>query len=158
MNATALKVMRGRSSLGTDELIDWIVEKNSDTAIVQAFDYHKVINKLHLQAAYTNTIEAFSEGTNISDKPYMEFLLFAAMTRQISVATSIFRIKDIGNFVIASDSAAVLAEAKRFINLSEYKTNIEDELKTAKSIGIESDYKSLNQRLLQKMAISRLQD
>lgn len=154
----ALNVMQGSSALDPDMFLDRIMAMNSKSTMVQAFDGSMVINRLHLQAAYANAAETFSEGMNISDKLYIEFLLFAAMTRQIGAAASLFRIKDMGNFIIASDNAFGIDKVKRFARLSEFKPSREHELETAKAFGVESDYGHLNQRILQKMAVSRLQD
>lgn len=153
-----LNIMRGSSILSPDALLDMIINMNSDSGFVQVFDSNRVINKLHLQAAYINAVEAFSEGTNISSKLYIESLLFAAMTRQIVKATSMFRVRDTGNFAIASNRVAALGKIKGFARLSDFRTSKERELETAKTFGIESDYEHLNQRILQKMAISRIQD
>lgn len=82
-----LKVLQGSSAMSPEELVNSIIGMNSSSTLIQVFNIGKVINELHLQAAYANAIEAFSEGTNISKKLYIEFLLFAAMTRQIGTAT-----------------------------------------------------------------------
>ncbi|MGC8537760.1 MAG: KEOPS complex subunit Cgi121 [Candidatus Micrarchaeia archaeon] len=153
-----LKVMQGSSLLSPDALVDRVIRMNSGSALIQAFNIGNVINKLHLQAAYANAIEAFQEGTNISKKLYMEFLLFAAMTRQIGTATKLFEIDDTKRFVIASDSSDAIYRARKFVELSEFSNSNERELQVAKAFGIRSDNAHLNQRILQKMAVSRLQD
>ncbi|MCL5122427.1 MAG: hypothetical protein M1279_00445 [Candidatus Marsarchaeota archaeon] len=153
-----LKVLQGSSAMSPDALVNSIISMNSSSALIQVFDIGKVINELHLQAAYANAVEAFSEGTNISKKLYMEFLLFAAMTRQIGTATGLFRVEDTAQFVVASDSPDALDAARKFVKLGEFRTSSERELQVAKTFGIDSDYARLNQRILQKMAVSRLQD
>jgi tRNA threonylcarbamoyladenosine modification (KEOPS) complex Cgi121 subunit len=153
-----LKVLQGSSTLSPDALVNRIIDMNSDSAMIQVFNISNVINELHLQAAYANAIEAFSEGTNISKKLYIEFLLFAAMTRQIGTATRLFKVEDTRRFVIASDKLSALDAAKGFIELGEFKNSERREIQTAKTFGIDSDYARLNQRILQKMAVSRLLD
>ncbi|MCL4388569.1 hypothetical protein M1408_01975, partial [Candidatus Marsarchaeota archaeon] len=100
-----LKVLRGSSAMSPDALVNSIIGMNSGSTLIQVFNISKVINELHLQAAYANAIEAFSEGTNISKKLYIEFLLFAAMTRQIGTATRLFRIEDTKQFIVASNKS-----------------------------------------------------
>ncbi len=153
-----LKIARGSSALSRSELLGRITAMNSKASVVQVFNSSRVINGLHLQAAYANATNAFSEGTNISNKPYLEFLLFAAMTRQIHKATSMFEVESSKDFIIASNVPEAIRAAKRFAKLSEFSVSREHELDAAKLFGIESDYAHLNRRILQKMAVSRLQD
>ncbi|MCL5122830.1 MAG: hypothetical protein M1279_02580 [Candidatus Marsarchaeota archaeon] len=153
-----LKVLQGSSAMSPEELVNSIIGMNSSSTLIQVFNIGKVINELHLQAAYANAIEAFSEGTNISKKLYIEFLLFAAMTRQIGTATRLFRIEDTKQFIVASNKSGALHAAMKFVKLSEFRASSERELQVAKTFGIDSDYALLNRRILQKMAVSRLQD
>ena len=153
-----LKVLRGSSAMSPDALVNSIIGMNSGSTLIQVFNISKVINELHLQAAYANAIEAFSEGTNISKKLYIEFLLFAAMTRQIGTATRLFRIEDTKQFIVASNKSGALHAAMKFVKLSKFRASSERELQVAKTFGIDSDYALLNRRILQKMAVSRLQD
>jgi tRNA threonylcarbamoyladenosine modification (KEOPS) complex Cgi121 subunit len=151
-----LQVLHGSSSLGQSELVDRVVGMNSEKRFVQVLDSGKVINRLHLEAAYASALEAFSEGTNISKKLYIEFLLFAGMTRQISTATSIFKVKDTKNFVVVFDGASLLGRITEFASVSKFRVSRTHEDAAAKSFNIGSDRKHLNERMLQKMAVSRL--
>ncbi|EQD30788.1 protein containing DUF509 [mine drainage metagenome] len=151
-----LQVLHGNSSLGQAELVDRVVGMNSEKKFVQVLDFDRVINRLHLEAAYASALEAFSEGTNISKKLYIEFLLFAGMTRQISAATSIFKVRDTKNFVVVFDGASLLNRIKEFASVSELEVSRNHEDAAAKSFNIDSDRKHLNERILQKMAVSRL--
>ncbi|MCL5412727.1 MAG: hypothetical protein M1474_03755 [Candidatus Marsarchaeota archaeon] len=63
-----------------------IGERNKRARMAQLLDYGSVVSETHLRGAYLNALVAFEERTNIARTLAMETLLFAAMTRQISVA------------------------------------------------------------------------
>ncbi len=145
------------SKLKLEELIKKINELNKGANIVQIFDKAMVINKIHIIGAYINSVESFTHGANIAKNPALELLLYAAMTRQINNAIKRIGAKSNKGFVLFCNSKASYITAKKLVsNESEFKPTHSESLKVAKKYGI-TQVNDLNQFILQKMALSRIE-
>lgn len=141
-----------------DKLLSHLQKIGTAKQTVQVFDPNAVINKTHLDGAFFNAIEAFKDGTNISNSLGMEMLLFAAMTSQIDDAIKIAGAKSGKEFVIFASSAAMFNRAKQYLKSSkDFKPSVLQQAKTAKRYGI-TQRADLDHFILQKITLSRLSD
>jgi tRNA threonylcarbamoyladenosine modification (KEOPS) complex Cgi121 subunit len=105
-------------------------------------DYDKVPSFDYLRAAYINALMSFAEKRNTARNFGVEFMLFAAMTDQISEAIEKIAPKPGRPFVVVTNSVKLLKDAEKQCKLSELKP---------KSKGLDIA------ELLKKMSMSRLQ-
>ena len=146
------------SSIALQQLLKKANEINKGENIVQLFDKEHVINKIHLLGAYVDTMEAFRNKTNIAKSPALELLLYVAMTRQISDAIKTVGAKSNKSFVLFCNNKEAYMMVKRLVkNEKEFDPKKSDSVKIAKKFGI-TQANDLNQFILQKMALSRIED
>ena len=143
------------SSLSLDRLIK--EAKKLPRGTIQIFDPNAVINRTHLCGAYADAIQAFKNGTNIAKDIGMETLLFTAMTNQIKDAIKIAGAKTNKRFVLFCSSDIAYKKIRVHLKTEEFKPSIKESLAVAKKFGIIQS-EDLDKFVLQKMAVSRLQD
>jgi tRNA threonylcarbamoyladenosine modification (KEOPS) complex Cgi121 subunit len=154
-------ILRCSSNSEINNIVDTI---NSDMfECVQVLDPNAVINSTHLIGAYANAINAFNEHTNISKKLNVEFILFAAMKREINKAIEKIGVKSSKDFVLfATEKDYNKKELKILIDKSKKFIKTEKEqINAAKLYGIDNaskDIKDFNKFVLQKIALSRLSE
>ncbi|MGC8571817.1 MAG: KEOPS complex subunit Cgi121 [Candidatus Micrarchaeia archaeon] len=153
-----VKILRCSSNTKIDDIINVI---NSDMfECIQILDPNAVINSTHLIGAYANAINAFNEHINISKKLNIEFILFAAMKREINKAIEKIGAKSSKDFVLfATKKDYENKKIKSLLeNSAEFSKTEEEQINTAKLYGIDNikNIKELNSFVLQKIAISRL--
>jgi tRNA threonylcarbamoyladenosine modification (KEOPS) complex Cgi121 subunit len=145
------------SSIRLEKLIGELGKINTKNNVVQIFDPKKVVNKTHLLGAYLNALQSFKNKSNISNSLGIEMLLFAAMTRQINDGIAKIGAKSPNGFIVFADSKASYLKIKKFLNEEEeFNPKISEQMKVAKGFGINQE-KELDQFLLQKIAMSRLE-
>lgn len=145
------------SALTLDQLMKEIGKTNRKNAFVQILDPKKIVNKTHLLGAYINAIAAIKNKSNISDNHAIEMLLFAAMSRQISDAITKVGAKSTKRFVVFASSNPAYAKINKFLKEEkDFNPNVAEQTKIAKGYGI-NQQKEMNQFLLQKIAMSRLE-
>ena len=74
-----------------DEIVSRIAELQEDGCILQAIPAEIVAGWEQLVLPAILTFESYKEGYNVSDKPYIQYLLFFTGTRQIKEALTILR-------------------------------------------------------------------
>lgn len=151
-------IKRASSGREIGELVRLVGRLNGKSTVIQIFDGKMVANRIHLAGAYANAIIAFKNHSNKTRSLGMEMLLFAAMTDQIEDAIDIVGAKSSSDFIVFSDKKAAFAKIRHFLKI---KSDFEDSPAHTKSVaaafGIKgSRLESINARILQKMALSRL--
>ncbi len=68
------------------EVVSYVPEYQSSSCIVQALPSNLIVGKQQVILAALLTFESFREGYNVSNKPYIQYLLFFTGTRQIKEA------------------------------------------------------------------------
>jgi tRNA threonylcarbamoyladenosine modification (KEOPS) complex Cgi121 subunit len=155
LGAVKAEIKLASSDLQTDELLRFVEAANKGGTVFQLFDHGSVINESHLYAAYLNTILSFEDKTNIASKPYIEMLLFTAMTKQINEAIKIAGIKSPRSFVVFSTDRATMQEFGRLARLGTFVPKESHVRKIAGRFRIKVR-KSINQDIFMSMAVSRL--
>lgn len=126
--------------------------------LVQLFNPESVINGLHLKGAYLNALTAFKNKTNRSDSLGMEMLLFASMTNQIGDAIRICGAKSNKRLVIFASSDSAYSKISKLLTGSrEFRPSDKHIKSCAKAFGLDAG-RNLDSLILQKMAVSRLED
>jgi tRNA threonylcarbamoyladenosine modification (KEOPS) complex Cgi121 subunit len=149
-------IFEASSDSDADSLIKIAAKASNGKDFVQLFDYDAVINITHLLGAYVDATSTLKSGSAISKTARMEFLLFAAMTRQINEAIKTIGIKNQKRFVVFSTSKKSYAGIARLLK-SVKKFNPDDiHVKNAAArYGIKYNGE-IDAAVLQRMAISRL--
>lgn len=158
ISTSGLTIMHGSSDLGMDELLAAITASNNAKNLVQVFDPAAIISEIHLISAYVNATAAFRNKTNISSKPYMEMLLFAALTRHINTAISTAGAKSSNDFVIFSNNKSSLKKLSSHIKMTKFVVSDKDFKQISIKLGLfGKDKKQIEKNLLMKIAASRLE-
>jgi tRNA threonylcarbamoyladenosine modification (KEOPS) complex Cgi121 subunit len=125
--------------------------------VIQVFDADYIINRSHLAGAYIDAELAFKSGSNISKSIATEMLLFAAMTKQISVAIKKAGAKPGKNLVVFANSPAAYNKIKPLlVNAKDFKRGKSEILSKARGLGIK-EKGDLDIRIFREMAASRLE-
>jgi tRNA threonylcarbamoyladenosine modification (KEOPS) complex Cgi121 subunit len=152
-----LVIKKTSSDLNLEALLKIIRSTNESKKIVQIFDPNSIINKIHILGAYANATVAFEDGTNKTNSLSMEMLLFSAMTFQIERAIDIAGAKSNSDFIIFSNDAKSFDKIRTHLNkqydFSPDKSHIK---KVSEKFGIDYSNKTLDESILQKIALSRL--
>lgn len=146
----------------SDHTIEELLEKarkfNNGDDVIQLFDPSVVINQMHLFGAYVNAEEAFGNKTNISNNMAVEMLLFTAMTRQIKDAIKTAGAKSNKKFIVFANSEHAYNKIKQYLKeTKDFVPMPAESQKAAKKFGINAK-KELDQFVLQKITVSRLED
>lgn len=155
LSAVKADIRLASSDAPIDDLLRFVEQANKGTTVFQLFDYGSVINESHLYAAYLNTILSFEDSTNIASKPYMEMLLFVAMTKQIGDAIRTAGIRNTDAFVVFSTDSRVTREFGRIARLERFVPRQSHVNRAARRFRLRLR-KSINQDILMSMALSRL--
>ena len=129
--------------------------------VIQIFDPSKIINRIHLDAAYLNAVEAFEEHTNSSNSLSTEMLLFAAFTSQITIAIDKVGAKDNMNFLLFCSNISAfkqLSNTMPITKIKEFRHSPEQMHKIARTFKIfAKDLKGIDYAIMQRMALSKLE-
>jgi tRNA threonylcarbamoyladenosine modification (KEOPS) complex Cgi121 subunit len=151
-------IKRAASKKEIGELVTAIQGLGKKNGVIQIFDKERIASRVHLFGAYANALIAFKNRTNRTKSMGMEMLLFAAMTGQIEEAIGIVGAKSSSDFILFADRKAAFARLKQILKI---KSDFGDSAAHARSVaagfGIRgSGIDGINARILQKMALSRL--
>ncbi|MDE1868527.1 MAG: hypothetical protein KGH60_00985 [Candidatus Micrarchaeota archaeon] len=125
---------------------------------IQIFDPGSVISRMHLEAAYLNSLVAFKNKANRTRSAGMEMLLFASMTNQIGEAIKICGAKSNKDFILfASNRTAFSRISKLLSKSSDFKPSKQHIKGVAERYGIKVS-RDIDSFMLQKIAVSRLDD
>jgi tRNA threonylcarbamoyladenosine modification (KEOPS) complex Cgi121 subunit len=154
-DVSRLIIREASAKLSLDILLDEISKANDQKVAIQLFDARRIINPLHLQAAYINALVAFRNGANKSKTIAMEMLMFAAMTNQIGEAIKLVGVKSSSDIIVfSSNKVAYKKIAPLLKNVHEFTPTKQHITKTAKLFSLKG--KDVNLSIMQKMAVSRL--
>ncbi|MCL5430511.1 MAG: hypothetical protein M1504_03470 [Candidatus Marsarchaeota archaeon] len=156
LDAAVIRI--AKSDFDSATLVGKLNKINDMDCVIQIFSKDKVINKTHLIGAYVNAASAFANKSNISNGMAMEMMLFAAMTRQIKDAIDIIG-ADGKEFVIFANSEQSYKKAKGLVkDERDFTRSKDEERKIAKTFGISTNDHDLDGAILQRMAVSRIED
>lgn len=157
--ASETVIVRAESRYMLDDIFKAISSiGRANDEIIQIFDPGSVINKIHLEAAYLNSLVAFKNKTNRTKSAGMEMLLFASMTNQIGDAIKICGAKSNNDFILfASNRTAFSKISKLLSKSSDFKPSKQHTKDVAERYGIKLG-RDIDSLILQKIAVSRLAD
>ncbi|HIH50713.1 MAG: KEOPS complex subunit Cgi121 [Candidatus Micrarchaeaceae archaeon] len=151
-------IKRAASTKEIGELVAAIQKLGKKKGVIQIFDSKRIASRVHLFGAYANALIAFKNKTNRTKSMGMEMLLFAAMTDQIEEAIGIIGAKSSSDFVIFADRKAAFARLRPILKVkSDFRDSAAHARSAATGFGIKGgQIDGINARILQKMALSRL--
>ncbi len=147
-------IMRAASDLDLQSLLLLARKASGRRGVVQLFDPHCILNRLHLNAAYLNAVAAFEDGANKSPDASMEMLRFAAFTNSIGMAIDLAGAKSSSDMLIFCSDAALFKRMRRYLKSARpFAGHRKDAANLAARLGIGKGH--MGYALLKRMALLR---